>query len=269
MQAARSTGGAMTTRTRAPRMTEPYWSDDTCSLYLGDCRTILPALGVTADCIVADPPYGETDLDWDQWPHGWLETVTAVSRSMWCFGSLRMYLEHAAEFRAVKWKFSQDVIWEKHNGSSLRNDRFRRVHEQPTHWYRDAWSGIHHIAPTMPGAAAKTVRHKFKPGHWSEGASYASEDGGPLLMRSVIAVPSMHGRAIHRTEKPLGILSPLIEYACPPGGLVVDPFAGSGSTLDAARATGRRAVGVELHEPYAEAAARRLSQGAFDFGEAS
>jgi site-specific DNA-methyltransferase (adenine-specific) len=60
-------------------------------------------------------------------------------------------------------------------------------------------------------------------------------------------------------EKPLGILDPLIRYACPPGGLVLDPFAGSGSTLDAARQCGRRAIGVEANERYAEAAARRLS----------
>jgi site-specific DNA-methyltransferase (adenine-specific) len=70
----------------------------------------------------------------------------------------------------------------------------------------------------------------------------------------------MHGRAIHPTQKPVGILTPLIEYACPPGGLVIDPFAGSGSTLEAARLTGRRAIGIEAHEPYIERAARRLEQ---------
>ena len=65
---------------------------------------------------------------------------------------------------------------------------------------------------------------------------------------------------IHPTEKPVGILDPLITYACPLGGLVVDPFAGSGSTLDAARCSGRRAVGIEADERYIELAARRLSQ---------
>jgi site-specific DNA-methyltransferase (adenine-specific) len=80
-------------------------------------------------------------------------------------------------------------------------------------------------------------------------------------MTSVLPVRSMHGSAIHPTEKPVGILAPLIRYACPPGGLVLDPFAGSGSTLDAARSSGRKAVGIEAREDYCEAIARRLSQG--------
>jgi site-specific DNA-methyltransferase (adenine-specific) len=241
---------------------EPYYSDGMVTLYLGDCRGILPGLGVTADCIVADPPYGETSLEWDRWPDGWLEAATKAARSLWCFGSLRMYLDHAAEFKAAKWKLSQDVIWEKHNGSGFANDRFKRVHEQPTHWFGGAWSGIYHETPTTPDAIKHQMRRKGRPTHTGDigAASYLSEDGGPRLMRSVIYMRSMHGIAIHPTEKPVGILDPLITYACPPGGLVLDPFAGSGSTLDAARCSGRRAIGIERHEPYAEAAAKRLSQ---------
>jgi len=240
------------------------------TLYLGDCRDLLPALGVTADCIVADPPYGETSLTWDRWPVGWLMEAKFVTRSLWCFGSLRMYLETAPEFSACEWRLSQDIIWEKHNGSGFHTDRFRRVHEQPAHWYQGAWSDIYHETPTTLDAVRKqVVRHKARPPHMGDigRSAYRSEDGGPRLMRSIITVPSMHGRAIHPTEKPVGILEPLIAYACPPGGLVVDPFAGSGSTLDAARCTGRRAIGVELHEPYAEAAVRRLSQASLFGGE--
>lgn len=240
----------------------PYYADSQVTLFLGDCRDVLPALGVTADCIVADPPYGETSLAWDRWPEGWLESAAMVTRSLWCFGSLRMFLAHAAEFGP--WKLSQDVIWEKHAGADFIADRFKRVHEHVLHWYRGPWKELRREVPriaaldpddryTRKGRGSQSV-------HAREIRNQPFTQDGTRMMRSVIRARSMKGRAIHPTEKPVGILEPLIAYACPPGGLVVDPFAGSGSTLDAARCSGRRAIGIELHEPYAEAAAKRLSQ---------
>jgi site-specific DNA-methyltransferase (adenine-specific) len=89
---------------------------------------------------------------------------------------------------------------------------------------------------------------------------YYEQDGVTLYqMRSVIYSRSMHGRAENETQKPEGIVAPLVEYACPPGGLLVVPFVGSGTDLLVARLTGRRAVGVELRESQCEVAARRLS----------
>jgi site-specific DNA-methyltransferase (adenine-specific) len=242
----------------------PYWQDDSCALYLGDCREVLPALGVAANCIVADPPYGETSLKWDRWPGGWLTKAAKVTSSVWCFGSLRMYLEHAAEFTGW-WKLSQDVIWEKHNGSGFHADRFKRVHEQMTHWYRGDWAAVYHDEHAITektGRKPSRITRGSTPHLGSAGA--VGQHGDTLLMRSVLRVHSVHGRAIHPTEKPVGILDPLISYACPPGGLVIDPFTGSGSTLDAARATGRRAIGIEADERYCELAARRLSQAVLE-----
>ncbi len=62
----------------------------------------------------------------------------------------------------------------------------------------------------------------------------------------------------HPTPKPVGLMRQLLEH-CPPG-TVVDPFAGSGATLRAAKDLGRRAIGVELEERYCEIAANSLAQ---------
>lgn len=264
-------------------MTAPFFDDGTVTLYLGDMREVLPALGITADLVLADPPYAETSLAWDRWPDGWLDTAAAATRSLWCFGSMRMFGERWSEFGAAGWKRSQDIIgvdedgepvygdvttvWEKNAGTGRAVDRFRRVHEYALHWYRGAWRDVRHDTPRVAATAAQVARNG-KAARTNGDIAHAGYGGrrpgwtenGTRLMRSVIRTPTMRGRAIHPSEKPVDLLQPLIEYACPPGGLVADPFAGSGSTLEAARLTGRRAIGIERHEPYAEAAALRLAQ---------
>jgi site-specific DNA-methyltransferase (adenine-specific) len=65
-------------------------------------------------------------------------------------------------------------------------------------------------------------------------------------MRSVIDMRSCHGAAIHPTEKPVGLLQILIRTSCPPGGLVGDFFAGSGSAGEACAHSGRNYVGCEI-----------------------
>lgn len=66
------------------------------------------------------------------------------------------------------------------------------------------------------------------------------------------------GNKLHPTEKPLGTLLPLIETFSRPGELVLDPFAGSGSTCHAAKALGRHYLGIELDENYHSTAVDRL-----------
>ena len=67
------------------------------------------------------------------------------------------------------------------------------------------------------------------------------------------------GNRLHPTQKPVAVLKPLIEAFCPTGGLVLDPFCGSGSTLAAARTAGRDWLGMELDPAYHRIASGRLA----------
>lgn len=247
-------------------MSAPYYSDGAVTLWHGDWREMSPQ---PADLILTDPPYGETSLAWDRWPTGWPTLAAALTRSMWCFGSMRMFLTQRDEFAA--WRLSQDVVWEKHEGSGFSTDRLRRVHEATLHYYQGNWADVYHVVPRVGrrGPDKSVTRKPVPKAHHGERGPSSYVDDGTRLLRSVIYEPNRHGKAINETEKPVPLLEPLISYACPPGGSVLDLFAGSCSTLVAARNLGRKAVGYETRESQCEAAAKRLAQGVLDFGDAS
>lgn len=250
---------------------KPYYADGQVTIYHGDCREVMPMLQQFS-CVVTDPPYGDTSLDWDSVIEQWVGVAAAHSRSMWCFGSFRSWLLTHHDFEEAGWRYAQEVVWEKHNGSGFHADRFKRVHELAVQWYRGDWASVYKDPPVTMDATARSVRRNGRPPHTGEieGSSYVSEDGGPRLMRSVLRVRSCHGRAVHPTQKPEGILRPLITYSCPSDGVVLDPFMGSGSTLVAARQCGRRAIGIEVDESYCEKAVQRLAQASiFDLDEAA
>jgi len=238
-------------------------------IHVGDCREVLPGLGAGfADCCVTDPPYGDTSLTWDSICPGWIEHVARALKpnsSIWVFGSMRFLAPLFSEMAQHGYRYSQDVVWEKQNGTGFNNDRFRRVHEHAVLFYRGPWAEVYHDAQVTNDARARVVRKKEKPAHWhgaTGSTTYVSEDGGPRLMRSVLHVRNEHSRAIHPTQKPLELLLPLIRYSCPPGGVVLDPFAGSGSTGAAAAIEGRDSVLIEKDLATAQAATQRLDMEA-------
>ena len=242
---------------------KPYYEENGITIYHGDCREVLPRLD-PVDLVVTDPPYGETSLEWDSRIQGWADLLPA--RSLWCFGSMRFFLSAGEFFN--NWTYAQDLVWEKHNGSNTFVDRFRRVHEHAIHFYKGAWKDLYKKPLTTPDASPRKVHRSQGPSHSRHyhQSDYVSHLGGPKLQRSVIAVRSCHGYAEHPTQKPLGILQPILEYSCPLGGIVLDPFMGSGSTLVCAKRAFARAIGIEIEEKYCEIAAKRLAQGVFAFG---
>lgn len=246
----------------------------TVRILQGDCRDVLPTLAAASfDACIADPPYGDTSLEWDRVCEGWIPAVARVLKpaaSIWVFGSLRFLAPVFEAMDAEGFRYSQDIVWEKQNGTGFLNDRFRRVHEHAVMFYRGAWGDVYHDPQVTMDAVAKVVRAKGKPQHWhgEKGDTvYVSQDGGPRLMRSVLQVRNEHARAVHPTQKPLGILTPLVRYSVPPGGSAIVPFAGSGSECLAAHIEGRHAVGIELNPEYADLARARIAGDAPLFAE--
>jgi hypothetical protein len=71
--------------------------------------------------------------------------------------------------------------------------------------------------------------------------------------------PEPRRRWGHPVPKPVPVMAALVRLACPPSGLVLDPFAGTGATLVAARRAGRRSIGLELEERFCRTAVQRLA----------
>ncbi len=129
-----------------------------------------------------------------------------------------------------------------------------------TDLFFDAWKS----------AGFRIVGHITFPKRYSSSTRFMrySHEGAYLLAKGTPPLPSFpigdviewsySGNKLHPTQKPLSILTPLIESFCPRHGLVLDPFAGSGSSLIAARSLGRQFLGVELDPHYYTIACKRL-----------
>lgn len=135
------------------------------------------------------------------------------------------------------WILRNDVIWSKADvpPRPQNDDRLRLSHEHLFHF-------VHR-------------RRNRRPSYYYDLG--AAEPSG----LDVVQVKRAKGRDGHSATFPLELITPRIESTCPPTGLVVDPFCGIGSTLEAAISVGRKVHGMELSEKFAKAA-RANARGA-------
>ena len=226
-------------------MTTPYYSDDYVTLYHGDCREIDAWL--SADVLVTDPPYG---IDWNQ-PAYLAAGRTRGQRTKRHDGILNDGDAAARDTALLMWGDRPGLVF----GSS---ERPTPVGTRRTLVWRK---------PADSGLFGSTIWRKdwdpiFMVGKWPQVPASTSS-----IIPTDCGSHREYAQGVHPHAKPVDTLQRLIDKC--PSGVIADPFAGSGSTLVAAKRLGRKAIGVELDEQYCEIAAKRLAQGVLDFGTAS
>lgn len=211
---------------------KPYYDQAGITIYHGDCREVLPHLHNRGVALaITDPPYRWSDRH--QSSQEWfrvledddLELVlTQARRLLPTDGALYVFMDVRTGLSVFPSLAPANVlIWDK--GRIGEGDAWRRMHE---------WIAY------CPGPV-----HRLRNGGFGD------------IIRCAPPRPKQHP-----TEKPVAVLSALIENSSDTGDLVLDPFMGSGSTLLAAQSLGRRAIGIEIDERYCEVAAARLARNA-------
>lgn len=225
-------------------MSEPYYQDDHVTLYHGDCLE-LADVWTSADVLVTDPPYGIHHTR-----HGESCVVIAGERRTGR-ASDRVLTEDDVAVRnsaLVLWTPKPAIVFGSWRAPRPHGTRMRMI------WDKNI------VGMGGVGAWRPADEEIYIVGDWP------NPKGGEGAESSVIRMNALRGNARpdHPTPKPVRLMEYLLSYS--PHGLVADPFAGSGSTLVAAKNLGRRVVGVELEEKYCEIIAQRCSQEVLDFG---
>lgn len=211
-----------------------YYSHGGIEIHYDDCRQIIPVLP-KFDMLLTDPPYGIGFVHGVGGGAGARSTIFAGHSIIgddspfepreFIDVSPSVVLWGANHFASRLPDSSCWLAWDKRDGMGPNDQADCEL----------AWTNLK--------CPARLFRH-----YWN-GMLKASEKGVPR---------------VHPTQKPVALMKWCLSLF-PDARTVLDPFMGSGTTLVAAKAMGLTATGIDMHEPYCEIAANRLSQEVFDF----
>lgn len=234
-------------------MSGPYYQDESVTLYHGDCRELLAGFDDSSfDCVITDPPYSDRTH----------ENTRSNSQGAKRHGN--RVLSGNFGFNAIGGDEVGAVLSECGRLSRrwvVANLDYRHavpMHDNPPLGLRLLRVGV--WMKTNPNPQISGDR----PAQGWEAIAYLHRDdlrptwnGGGKAGNFFLGSSQNIG---HPTSKPLPMVSQWVRWFTNPGDLILDPFAGSGTTLRAAKDEGRKAVGVEVDEAYCELIARRLTQ---------
>lgn len=231
-----------------------------CDLRHGDALEILPNLTGPVDVLITDPPYSSGGLYR-------ADRARPTSEKYFPIGKDHRHPDFLGDcMDGVSW-MRWVTIWLRLARNLLKDGGYALVF---TDWRQlpaassamqmadIVWRGIISWDKTLGSRAPHTgyFRHQCEYVIWgTKGASRPSSYGGPWA--GSVTIPVRQADKFHQTGKPTPLMSHLVQ-CCPPGGLILDPFMGSGTTGVAAIQSGRRFIGCELDPLIFEQARGRI-----------
>jgi site-specific DNA-methyltransferase (adenine-specific) len=231
----------------------------TQEIHHSDClvgSSLIPSCSV--DLIVTDPPYEIQNLT----PYFQeMLRVLKPTGSLYCFGDKNMIAEHW--FSQLKIAQKQLLVWHYKNSPKPRG-RWRMSMQGIIYGYTDQSVFHEDEARVEYLPSTKKLNGRLRPssGRLKQAKPYDTSKGA--LPRDVLEFPALLGhlakdRVGHPDQKPLQMIETIIKASSNPGDLVVDFFCGSGTTLVAAKNTGRNALGFETQERWVQTTKERLN----------
>lgn len=260
----------------------PYACGERWTLYHGECAEIMPTLDAgSVSAVVTSPPYAEQRADqyggipeaeYPEWTVAWMDalrpaldplgSVLVNIRPNLTDGNLSDYMLHTRlAVRAAGWVEAEELIWHKPDGPPLGSPKRPRRAWESVHWFslnRQPWADLTKngaLSDRLSLQGGRGIAQGFtsKPSAVGAGMSRSQD----VLVTRCNAVDKAEWND-HPAMYPEGVPAWLIRLACPPDGLVLDPFNGAGTTGVAALKYGVRYIGIDRDAHYLDISARRL-----------
>ncbi len=247
-----------------------------------DAGAVLEAL--PPRCIqlaVLDPPYyrmvdepwdrqWESEEDYVQWVGGWIDPLCAALRtdgSTYLFGTPRMAAKLGTMLLEPRLEHRSTITWVKRDGFSAPRTTYARSQEQILYYAASAAAPFHRDAIREPYRSTKRIRAATRTGIPKDGRRWFPNPKGRLAtdvweFTSQRHLEKVHGRTVrppHATIKPTALIGRIVAASSDVGGLVLDPFAGSGTTAVVAAPMSRPTVLCEKEERYLPLIRQRLA----------
>jgi len=257
--------------------TEPFFETNLGKLFNEDVINFLKTIETSSvQLIFADPPYNIKKAEWDSfesqkeyvdWSLEWIREAHRILESKGSlyicgFSEILADLKWAASslFKGCKW-----LVWYYRNKANLGND-WGRSHESLLH-FRKSKKIIFNVDEVRVPYNAHTLKYpkhpQAKTSQYGNGKNYVwTPHPKGAKPKDVFEIPTLTNnsweREKHPTQKPIELVRKCILASSNPGGLVVDPFGGSGTTYAVAEAFNRKWIGTETDINYCAIIKRRL-----------